>query len=110
MAIPPQSQLAQDKSTELATKVGTMATQVTPILQGPAAEEQLTTEGVLVEDRPEAVTPTTIDPTSFAPLQAPEKFEDAGQITTAAHAISGSDGNRCYPRTRRTSYDTLPVV
>ena len=87
MAIPPQSQLAQDKSTELAGKVGTDATKVTPILQGPAEEEQLTTEGVLVEDRPEAVTPTTIDPDSVASLQMPAKFEGAGQIDAAAQSL-----------------------
>jgi len=87
MAIPPQSKLAEEKTTELARKVGTMATQVTPILQGPAAEEQLTTEGVLVEDRPEAVTPATIDPTDFAPLQTPEKFAGAGQVTTTAQGL-----------------------
>ena len=88
MAIPPQSKLAEDKTVELAKKVGTMATQVTPILKGVTADEQLSTEGaVLDESQPDAVTPTLVDPTAFTPLQTPQKFEDAGQIATTATSL-----------------------
>lgn len=73
MALPPGAKLAQQKSEELTQQVGGEATQVTPIVQEQAEDEKLSTEGVTLADRPEAVTPTTIDPAGFQPLTTPEK-------------------------------------
>ena len=86
MALPPGSQLAQQKTEELAGQVGTDVTKVTPTLQEQDAGEQLTTEGVLVEDRPDAVVPSLIDPASVGTLTAPQKME-SGQIAAVDRGL-----------------------
>ena len=93
MALPPGAKLAQQKSEELTQQVGGEATQVTPIVQEQAEDEKLSTEGVTLADRPEAVTPTTIDPAGFQPLTTPEKVVK-GQTETIERGLGTVEGQQ----------------
>ena len=72
------------KTEDLAGKVGTAETQVTPITQGVQDNELLGTNGQIIPSEPEditSVTAKTLDPTKIDKVTKPVAPEDLGQIT-----------------------------
>jgi len=72
----------ETKTEDLAGKVGTAETQVTPITQGVQENELLGTQGqTLSETDVPSVTPKTLDPTTIEKITKPTATENLGQIT-----------------------------
>jgi hypothetical protein len=72
----------ETKTEDLAGKVGTAETQVTPITQGVQENELLGTQGqTLSETDVPSVTPKTLDPTTVAKVDKPTATTNLGQIT-----------------------------
>ena len=72
----------ETKTEDLAGKVGTAETQVTPITQGVQENELLGTQGqTLSETDVPSVTPKTLDPATVAKVDKPTATTNLGQIT-----------------------------
>lgn len=72
----------ETKTEDLAGKVGTAETQVTPITQGVQENELLGTQGqTLSETDVPSVTPKTLDPTTVPKITKPTATANLGQIT-----------------------------
>ena len=72
----------QTKTEDLAGKLGTAETQVTPITQGVQENELLGTQGQLLSETTPTVTPETIDTTKVGVTAKPVKPDNLGQITS----------------------------
>jgi hypothetical protein len=72
----------QTKTEDLAGKLGTAETQVTPITQGVQENELLGTQGQLLSETTPTVTPETIDTTKVGVTAKPVAPDNLGQITS----------------------------
>tara|TARA_R110002126_G_scaffold51933_4_gene141822 strand:- start:3025 stop:4359 length:1335 start_codon:yes stop_codon:yes gene_type:complete len=71
----------QTKTEDLAGKLGTAETQVTPITQGVQDNELIGTQGQLLSETAPTVTPETIDTTKVGVTAKPVAPDNLGQIT-----------------------------
>jgi len=87
---PPTKPNFETKTEELAGKLGTAETQVTPVTQGVQQNELLGTQGQLLSETDvPTVTPKTIDTTQVGQTAKPVASEDLGQVTTPVASAVG---------------------
>lgn len=91
---PPKKPDFETKTEDLAGKLGTAETEVTPVTQGVQQNELLGTQGQLLSDTDvPTVTPKTIDTTQVGQTAKPVASEDLGQVTTpVASAVDYVEG------------------